>query len=431
MQRIYRGKLGRQAAIAREVEVGFTSTVEITTDADDLVSQVNQYKMGRVLGQGTYGVVYQARGAPRSAATGAPQGAQLEVAVKVLNRSVLKRKKVGKGTALDGVLKEIGVMKKLSHPNCVQLYEVLDDKDKDCMYLVMEFVAGGDLNYPIKRGERVAEATLRGWMRDSVLGLEHLHHHAILHRDIKPENILWDEARQCAKLADFGVSTISEGGQHRDYVRATAGTPAFYAPEMCGDDKTGAKVYSGRAADVWALGVCLYMWIFHRLPFEAPTVFMLMEAIKEGALDFDVAPVGVEGGVASDELLSLVRGMLAKKPQQRLRVRDLRRDAWVTNNGTTPLPAPVHAMGGAGGRQATFVGELLHEAVVRHRTSQRLSAASRNSTRRLSTEAGSGGSGGGGGGGKGNAAGAKPPPKPPPKPAAPKPKTRPTMLKRG
>ena len=55
------------------------------------------------------------------------------VAVKVLNRSVLKRKKVGRGTALDGVLKEIGVMKHLCHPHCVQLYEVLDDPAKDCM----------------------------------------------------------------------------------------------------------------------------------------------------------------------------------------------------------------------------------------------------------------------------------------------------------
>ena len=131
-----------------------------------------------------------------------------------------------------------------------------------------------------------------------------------------------------------------------------------------------------------------------------------------------MAPVGVEGGVASPELLSLVRGMLAKKPQQRLRVHDLRRNAWVTSNGTAPLPAPAHAMGGAGGRQATFVGELLHEAVVRHRTSRRLSTASRNSTRHASTETG--------GGGAAPAAAA-----PPPKPAAPKPKTRPSMLKRG
>ena len=408
MQRCYRGKLGRVSAVARKVEVGFTSKVEIATDDDDNVLRINQYTMGKILGQGAYGIVYQAKGER-------VPGEEGEVAVKVLNRSVLKRKKVGKGTALDGVLKEIGVMKKLSHPNCVQLYEVLDDKDKDCMYLVMEFVAGGDLNYPIKRGERVAEATLRGWMRDSVLGLEHLHHHAILHRDIKPENILWDEARQCAKLADFGVSTISEGGQHRDYVRATAGTPAFYAPEMCGDDKTGAKVYSGKAADVWAFGVCLYMWIFHRLPFEAPTVFMLMEAIKEGELSVDGEQVGLEGGAASEELLSLVRGLLAKKPQQRLRLRDLRRDAWMTDGHTTPLPPPVHGVHGGSGRIASGeLGERLREAVVRYNASRALEEVSmerRDSGKRFLDDA-------------------KPVAAAPP-PAAAKPRPRPGMLKRG
>ena len=68
---------------------------------------------------------------------------------------------------------------------------------------------------------------------------------------------------------------------------------------MCGDDKTGARVYSGRAADIWALGVCVYMWMFHRLPFEAPTVFMLMEAIRDGqvgATAWARARVGVRVG---------------------------------------------------------------------------------------------------------------------------------------
>jgi len=225
------------------------SRVNIThaDDDDDTITHINEYAVGKILGQGAYGIVYKAFSPTE----------QGDVAIKVLNRSVLGRKKVGKGTALDSVFKEIGVMKQLRHPNCVQLYEVIDDIDHHCMYLVMEFVAGGDLNYPITQKQTVTEDKMRRWMRDSVVGLEYLHSYSILHRDIKPENILWDEKNQMAKLADFGVSSISEGGQHKDYVKATAGTPAFFAPEMCGDDKTGAKVYSGRAADVWALGVCV------------------------------------------------------------------------------------------------------------------------------------------------------------------------------
>ena len=351
MQKCYRGRLGRSHANAYAVEVQMHSQVSIkhADDDEDRVTHINEYEVGKVLGQGAYGIVYKASGEERG-----------EVAIKVLNRSVLGRKKVGKGTALDSVFKEIGVMKQLSHPNCVQLYEVLDDKDHDSMYLVMEFVAGGDLNYPITQKQTVTEEQMRHWMRDSVVGLEHLHFHNILHRDLKPENILWDAARRCAKLADFGVSTISEGGQHKDYVRATAGTPAFYAPEMCGDDRTGAKVYSGRAADVWALGVCVYMWMFHRLPFEAPTVFMLMQEIKDGELEIpDTYP-------ASAELLELLRGLLQKKPRSRLRIKDLRRNTWMTSAHAEPLPAPACLATG----HVAHVGELrdiLQEAVTQLR----------------------------------------------------------------
>ena len=69
------------------------------------------------------------------------------------------------------------------------------------------------------------------WMRDVVLGLEHLHHSGVCHRDLKPENILWDASAQRAKLADFGVSAICGEGRAGDYVRGTSGTPAFFAPE--------------------------------------------------------------------------------------------------------------------------------------------------------------------------------------------------------
>jgi len=327
MQRHYRGKLGRAKHEAeRERKVMMSNKVRVTMGGEDgeEITHINDYAMDKVLGQGAYGIVYKARG-----------GEHGEVAVKVLNRSVLAKKKQGAGTALDGVFKEIGVMKKLQHPNCVQLWEVIDDPAHNHMYLVMEFIEGGDLAAPISRKEHISEERMRVWMRDAVVGLEYLHSYNILHRDIKPENILWDARAEVAKLADFGVSDLAEGG-HKDYVRATAGTPAFYAPEMCGDDKTGVNVYSGRAADVWALGVCLYMWMYHKLPFEAPTVYMLMQEIAGGEL---VLPGTYE---ASPELAALCEGLLEKKPRKRLRLKDLRRDHWMTAGHAHPLPVPQH-----------------------------------------------------------------------------------------
>ena len=151
-------------------------------------------------------------------------------------RSALKRIRHGKGTALDSALREIAVMKRLRHPNVVQLIEVIDDPARDELYLVMELVTGGTLAEPIAKGQVSSEATLVRWMRDVVLGLEHLHLSGVVHRDLKPENLLWDKAAQRAKLADFGAAAICAEGPAGDYVRGTAGTPAFFAPEMCGDD---------------------------------------------------------------------------------------------------------------------------------------------------------------------------------------------------
>ena len=192
MQRLYRGKLARTHADAvRQREVLMKTKVKVKMNKDEQITQLNDYKVGKILGQGAYGIVYKASGPEHG-----------EVAVKVLNRAVLSKKKQGEGTALDGVLKEIGVMKKLRHPNCVQLWEVsaasharphhtvhtratvpppsppppptptstpisastststlqvINDPDHNNMYLIMEFVAGGDLSAPITRKEEISE----------------------------------------------------------------------------------------------------------------------------------------------------------------------------------------------------------------------------------------------------------------------------------
>lgn len=98
--------------------------------------RINQYELGEVLGRGTYGKVRLCTDL---------NTAQV-YAVKILRKSLLKRKRIGQfGNALQGVQREIAIWKKLDHPNVVSLHEVLDDEALDKLYLISELVDGGPI----------------------------------------------------------------------------------------------------------------------------------------------------------------------------------------------------------------------------------------------------------------------------------------------
>ncbi|KAJ3244021.1 hypothetical protein HK104_008083 [Borealophlyctis nickersoniae] len=167
-------------------------------------------------------------------------------------------------------------MKKLSHENVVKLYEVLDDPDQDSLYMVFELCEKGaimDIAMD-KTTTPLSEEQARNYFRQMVLGIEYLHEHDIAHRDIKPDNMLVAEDGTL-KIVDFGVSEMFTHGS--DKLKKSAGSPAFFAPEMCtahhGD-------ISARAADVWALGVTLYCMVFGKLPFTGASIVDLYESIK-------------------------------------------------------------------------------------------------------------------------------------------------------
>ena len=220
VQSMYRGKADRRFTGQMQTE---RRIAKMTTDAElkrsstsSTLQSVNNYNFIKTLGKGAYGQVYLATTKDEidpELVAAQPRGwfgsstKQVQVAVKVLSRSILRRKRVGRhGSAYDSVLGEIAVMKQLQHPNIVRLYEVIDDPDEDLLFMVMEVVGGGDLSAPIEAKRIVPEPELRLWLRGLVLGLEHLHLCGVCHRDIKPENLLWDATSQQAKLSDFGIS---------------------------------------------------------------------------------------------------------------------------------------------------------------------------------------------------------------------------------
>ena len=217
-------------------------------------------------------------------------------------------------------------MKKLHHSNLVSLIEVLDDPTEDTLYMVMEMCRKGVVMRVglDERADPYDDEQCLCWFRDLILGIEYLHAQGIVHRDIKPDNCLLT-GDDVLKIVDFGVSEMFEKDSNM-FTRKSAGSPAFLPPELCvakhGD-------VSGRAADVWSMGVTLYCLRYGKLPFEKQSIFDLYESIRSD-------PVICEGEM-DQNFEHLMHRILEKDPAKRITIREMREHPWVTRGGTDLL----------------------------------------------------------------------------------------------
>lgn len=94
-----------------------------------------------------------------------------------------------------------------------------------------------------------------------------------MHRDIKPQNILCDDKGNF-KISDFGVAVMLD---KEDLFSNNQGTYQFYPPEAC---KKDFEAYSGKMADIWALGVSFYAFVYHQVPFHNENPRELLKVIE-------------------------------------------------------------------------------------------------------------------------------------------------------
>ncbi|XP_068937936.1 calcium/calmodulin-dependent protein kinase kinase 2 isoform X5 [Petaurus breviceps papuanus] len=281
--------------------------------------QLNQYTLKDEIGKGSYGVVKLAYN----------EDDNTYYAMKVLSKKKLvrqagfPRRPPPRGTKpasegciqpkgpIEQVYQEIAILKKLDHPNVVKLVEVLDDPNEDHLYMVFELVNQGPV-MEVPTVKPLTEDQARFYFQDLIKGIEYLHYQKIIHRDIKPSNLLVGEDGHI-KIADFGVSNEFKGTDA--LLTNTVGTPAFMAPETLSETR---KIFSGKALDVWAMGVTLYCFVFGQCPFMDERILSLHSKIKSQALEFPDQPD------IADDLKDLIVRMLDKNPESRIIVPEIK-----------------------------------------------------------------------------------------------------------
>lgn len=188
-----------------------------------------------------------------------------ELALKLLHPHLLGNERLAAR-----LRNEVLLMRDLTHPNIVRLFE-FGDAGEQRFFITMEYVRGQTLRQLLKgiHPERLAfQETLR-ILEQIVAGVAHAHDRGILHRDLKPDNILLTEHGE-VKIADFGLARRLEDQQDLTRTGETVGTVYYMAPEQIRAETLDAR------ADVYSLGIIAYEMALGCRPFEDESYFTVL-----------------------------------------------------------------------------------------------------------------------------------------------------------
>ena len=255
-------------------------------------TKITDFNIIKILGSGSFGKVLLAK----------HKKTNQEYALKLIDKTN-KNNIEGKPY----FRREIEIMYKLHHKNCIKLYGHFEDEEK--CYFIMEYISNGNLYSFISchPNNILPPETVTKITKELVSAVYYLHNMTppIIHRDIKPENILLDE-NNSIKLTDFGWSNYINLTEVRN---TFCGTPLYLSPEMIIGNSHNENV------DVWCIGVIIFELLVGRIPFAGRDKNTLLHNIIRGNISW---------GVKMDEdAVDLIKKILVVDPNFRIGLDDI------------------------------------------------------------------------------------------------------------
>ena len=276
--------------------------------------QKNNYKRGNLIGKGAFGYVYESINPIFDN----------KIAMKIIdknkmnindNNNIVNEEK-------EDMKSEINILKKLSHPNIVKIFEFYETDNY--FYIITEFCKSGELSKYIINNN-LTESQLCVIFYQVFSGLMYLHENHIIHGDLKPQNILIsskennsvsNEIYSWIKIIDFGTAKMFK----KEIIKGNdiVGTLYYIAPEVFSSNSDNYDEKS----DIWSVGIILYKALTKKYPFigksDDETVLSILENDYDDSLLMNY----------SDELKDLIKNLLMKDPNKRPSAKEALNHIW-------------------------------------------------------------------------------------------------------